>query len=84
MELKYEDLVRQPRETLSALYERLNLPGYPAFWERASHYLDSLRHYRPGHYRIDAATREKVASRWAQAFAVYGYPLNLPDAKNCL
>jgi hypothetical protein len=84
MELKYEDLVRQPRETLSALYERLNLSGYPAFWERASHYLDSLRHYRPGHYRIDAATRENVACHWAQAFAAYGYPLDLAEAKNCL
>lgn len=79
-ELRFEDLEQNPRECLEKLYTELELPGFPAFWQRAEAYLQSLAGYRKNVYRLTEADRELVSRRWAFIFRRYGYPLLPPLA----
>jgi omega-hydroxy-beta-dihydromenaquinone-9 sulfotransferase len=74
-EMTYEDLEARPVETLRAMYESLGLPGFEPFSERVAAYLATIRDYQKNAYRLDDATREKVAERWRSTFERYGYPV---------
>lgn len=74
-ELKYEDLEREPLQTLQRVYEGLGLPGLDSFRIRASQYLKTISGYTKNRFQLDDGSREKVRTRWRRAFALYGYPL---------
>ncbi|MCL5019938.1 MAG: sulfotransferase [Patescibacteria group bacterium] len=72
-EVKYEELIRNPRATLLSIYENLQLGGFKRFWEKASLYLESIQGYRKTVYSLDAETREKIRTRWGGTFQRYNY-----------
>ncbi|MBI5569815.1 MAG: sulfotransferase [Desulfomonile tiedjei] len=74
-EMTYEDLVARPLETLQAMYEGLNLPGFGPFANRVTAYLGTISDYQTNAYRLNDAAREKVAERWRSTFERYGYPI---------
>jgi omega-hydroxy-beta-dihydromenaquinone-9 sulfotransferase len=79
-EIRYEELERDPRGALAAVYEDLGLPGFDRFWERASRYLESIKDYKKNSYDLESAfrsgsLRERVGNRWKSIFERYGYPL---------
>jgi hypothetical protein len=75
-ELKYEDLIRTPKDCLEKLYRDLALPGFDRYWERVAVYLESIKEYKKSAYDIDHATRDKVSRRWRKTFDDYGYSVD--------
>jgi omega-hydroxy-beta-dihydromenaquinone-9 sulfotransferase len=73
VEVRFEDLERDPLGELARIYETLDLSGYdmaePAF--RA--YVDSLGTYRKNRLRLTPEDRARIEQRWAFAFDRLGY-----------
>jgi len=74
VEVKYEDLDREPLAQLRKIYETLSLPGFaeaePAF--RA--YLDSIAGYQKlAHKQLDDSAITKINRNWQFAFDALGY-----------
>jgi hypothetical protein len=78
-ELRFEDLVKSPRECLSRLYQELSLPNFEPFWSEASAYLDSIADYQKSRYTLTEEVRDRVNRRWGFFFQRYGYPLLPPQ-----
>jgi hypothetical protein len=74
-EVRFEDLVAQPRECLARIYEDLQLPDFDRFWGNASRYLGTIWGYRRNEYTLDEESRAKVNRRWRRTFERYGYAL---------
>lgn len=72
-ELRYEDLVADPRQALRSLYETLDLgplgPAEPAI----EAYLDKRRDYQRNVNRLDPAERDLVERRWGRYRKRFGY-----------
>jgi len=79
VEVKYEDLDKEPLAQLRKIYETLSLPGFaeaePAF--RA--YLDSIAGYQKlAHKQLDDSVITKINQNWQFALDALGYkPLEL-------
>jgi omega-hydroxy-beta-dihydromenaquinone-9 sulfotransferase len=74
-EVRFEDLVARPGDSLAKIYEDLQLPDFDPFWINASRYLQSIGEYRRNEYTLDEESRARVNRRWRPAFERYGYPL---------
>jgi len=77
-ELRFEDLVTSPQESLANIYQELSLPDFEGFWQQASTYLDSIADYQKSRYHLTEEVRAKVNQRWGFFFQRYGYPLLPP------
>jgi len=74
VEVRYEDLDKEPLAQLRRIYETLSLPGFaeaePAF--RA--YLDSIAGYQKlAHKSLDNSVITKINQNWQFAFDALGY-----------
>jgi hypothetical protein len=74
VEIRYEDLDKEPLAQLRKIYETLSLPGFaeaePAF--RA--YLDSIAGYQKlAHKNLDDSIITKINRDWQFAFNALGY-----------
>jgi hypothetical protein len=72
-ELRYEDLVADPESSLARIYEKFELPGWPAVQSRLRVQLESHRQYQPARASLSQAERERVWAHWSPAFRRYGY-----------
>ena len=82
VEIKYEDLDKEPIVQLRKIYETLSLPGFaeaePAF--RA--YLDSISGYQKlAHKQLDDNLTTKINQNWQFAFDALGYKRIEPAGK---
>jgi hypothetical protein len=81
VEVKYEDLEKDPLGQLRKVYETLGLPGYvevePAF--RA--YLDSISGYQKNPQEIDDSVITKVNEHWPFVFDEWGYERLEPKSR---
>ncbi|MYH49942.1 MAG: sulfotransferase [Gammaproteobacteria bacterium] len=73
VEVRFEDIERDPLAELERIYRELELPG----WERArgpvAAYLTTLSGYRKNRYRIDPAVVDIVDREWGFAVKEWGY-----------
>ena len=74
-EVKYEELVSNPRDSLENIYLNLGLPGFAEFWTRVTPYLEAQKSYKKNNYVLDDETKERIRQRWGPTCARYGYPL---------
>ena len=74
VEVKYEDLEKEPLAQLRKVYETLSVPGF-AEAEPAMHaYLDSIADFKKGAYKkLDDNLIKKVNQHWQFAFDALGY-----------
>ena len=82
VEVKYEDLDKEPMAQLRKIYETLSLPGFaeaePAF--RA--YLDSISGYQKlSHKQLEDSVITKINQNWQFAFDALGYKRIEPASK---
>lgn len=79
VDVRYEDLVRDPVAELRSIYERLELGEFrdvePSLRQYAAEHAD----YRPNRHSLSGEHREQIAQRWQAYFERYGYSLQ-PDA----
>ena len=73
-ELRYEDLVRDPRAELRRLYERLELGDFEIAAPAVDAYLARRADFRPGGYApVAEAWRAEVSRRWGPLVRRHGY-----------
>lgn len=72
-ELRYEDLIRDPRGEIRGLYSHLGLDTFEALKPALDSYLSEVADYRPNRHRLAAAERAEVDRRWAPYFEKHGY-----------
>ena len=73
VEIRYEDLERNPLTELERLYSNLNLPGWERVREKISLYLQNVAGYRKNTYEIQSETIEVVNRDWGFAIEEWGY-----------
>lgn len=76
VEVAYEELDRDPVAQLRLIYRDLHLGGFPQVEPLWDGYLKSIAGYQKNrHPKIDPLTRQRIAERWANCFARWGYPI---------
>jgi hypothetical protein len=72
-ELRYEDLVENPRERLRQIYDVLELGEFSRVEAGAEEYLADVKNYRRNHYELSEEKRAVIRKRWQGYFQRYGY-----------
>ena len=72
-EIRFEELQSQPLDTLSAIYDRLELNGFAEATPAFSDYLDAVRGYKKGSHRISADLQARIADHWQPYIERWGY-----------
>ncbi|NIN01546.1 MAG: sulfotransferase, partial [candidate division Zixibacteria bacterium] len=73
IEIKFEDLERDPLSQLERIYRHLYLPDFDIFASRVSRYLKQLGDFKKNVFEVSPATKSAVKKRWWQTFELYGY-----------
>jgi omega-hydroxy-beta-dihydromenaquinone-9 sulfotransferase len=73
VELRYEDLVTDPKARLSALYEKLDLGDFSRVEPALDAHLHEVRAYRKNRHSMDDETSELIRREWARYFDEFGY-----------
>lgn len=74
VELRYEDLIADPVESLSSIYQRLRLSDFDSVrptiqqWAASEH-----RAYKVNRHRLSSQEEELIRDRWKDYFEAYGY-----------
>ncbi len=76
IEVRFEDLERDPFAELERVYAALGLPAFEQVEPRLRRYLDGIRGYRKNSFELSDAERLRVERRWAFAFEALGYPVD--------
>ncbi len=72
-ELRYEDLVASPFESIRKVYEQLDLGDFDAIKGPLSKRLENHANYRTNMHPIDPETEKEILERWHDYAAKYGY-----------
>jgi hypothetical protein len=74
VEVRYEDLDKEPLAQLRKIYETLSLPGFAEAEPAFSAYLDSIAGYQKlAHKNLDDSIITKINRDWQFAFDALGY-----------
>ncbi|HEX6961548.1 MAG TPA: sulfotransferase [Lacipirellula sp.] len=73
VELRYEDLVPDPKAQLRSIYEKLDLGDFSRVEPALDEHLHEVRDYRKNRHTIDDETSEMIRREWARYFDEFGY-----------
>lgn len=72
-DLRYEDLVADPRGQMQCLYERLELGDFAPVTPALQQYLDRHADYKTNRHELPRDTRLEISRHWRPYFERYGY-----------
>lgn len=72
-EIRYEELVGDPKGTLRRLYEELDLGEFERTLPAVEDYLKETRGYRTNDYALTGEQHRRVSERWRPYFERFGY-----------
>jgi hypothetical protein len=72
-ELRYEDLIAKPNETLERAYRELDLGDFSNLQQALGKEIESIKHFRVNSYPSDERIAKMVRSRWQAFIERYGY-----------
>jgi hypothetical protein len=72
-ELRYEDLIDKPNETLERAYHELGLGDFSSVQQALGKEIENIKHFRVNSYPEDERIAKMVRSRWATFIERYGY-----------
>lgn len=74
IEIAFDDLQREPIETMARLYEQLELEEFQKIQSRLESYSTTLRDYSQNRYPpLDSEQRQRIAKAWRRSFEAWGY-----------
>jgi len=73
IEIKFEDLEKQPIEILKKIYRELGLIGFENAKQQIKRYLKKIAHYKKNVYSIDQNTRNKIRKFWNLTITKWKY-----------
>jgi hypothetical protein len=81
-ELRYEDLIEDPKGLLREAYDYLDLGDFSVAEPAIDAYLEETRDYRTSRYEVSPDLREAIESRWGPYVHRFGYlikPICVPQ-----
>jgi hypothetical protein len=76
VELRYEELVADPKTELRTIYERLELGDFARVEPALDEHLSAVRDYRTNrHPHLDDATSDRLSREWRRYFEEFEYEL---------
>jgi LPS sulfotransferase NodH len=72
-ELKYEDLIADPKGELQRVYSELGLGDFKRMEPGLDRYLQDTSDYKTNRYALPPDVEARVRQRWAKYFEVCGY-----------
>jgi hypothetical protein len=72
-DLRYEDLIRQPVESLKYIYQRLGLGDFERVRPMIEKSMEQRRGYKINRHSVPEPLRAEIERRWADYFESYGY-----------
>jgi hypothetical protein len=74
VELRYEDLIDDPKAQLRLIYERLQLGDFGRVGPALDEHLAEVQNYRTNRHRdMDDVTRQMIRDQWSRYFEEFGY-----------
>jgi hypothetical protein len=73
VELRYEDLIKNPLGQVKQIYEKLRLPGFERALPEMQKYLDRQARYKTNVYTNDTKIIEYVQKNWRSTIERWGY-----------
>jgi len=73
IEIKYENFVNNPLETLNEIYVKFNLKSYDISENNFKKYLLKHKNYKTNNYSINENIKEKIFNEWNFSFKEFGY-----------
>ena len=75
VDVRYEDLVREPVDTIRRLYETLELGDFEPARPAIERYFADRAGYEPNRHAVKQRWRDEICCRWQSYFERYGYSL---------
>ncbi len=75
IEVCYEDLDQHPLQTISFIYQQLNLPGYEKKKAVFENYIQLLGHYEKNNLELELKYRKRINEECLFAFEEWKYPM---------
>jgi omega-hydroxy-beta-dihydromenaquinone-9 sulfotransferase len=73
VEVRYEDLVADPKKQVKKIYEKLNLPGLEKAIPEMNKYLEMQKDYKVNVYKIDKKILDRVKENWNFTIDLWNY-----------
>ena len=73
IEIKYEDLVKDPIKLIKQIYSKLQILGFENALPKMLEYLEKQKHYKTNVYNIDKKIIQHVNSNWNFTIDSWGY-----------
>jgi len=73
VEIRYEDLVANPKKQVKKIYEKLNLPGLEKAIPEMNKYLEMQKDYKTNVYKIDKEILDRVKKNWNFTIDLWSY-----------
>jgi hypothetical protein len=73
VEVRYENFINQPLETVSTLYKKFNLNGYQEIVPSFETYLATQKTIHMDHYTFSDSIKKKIENHWGFALTEYEY-----------
>ncbi len=73
IEVRYEDLVKNPQSEIKKIYDRFNLDLNENFTTRLENYLDSIRSYQKNRFSMSPETMNLIQQEWGDWIQRLGY-----------
>jgi hypothetical protein len=84
VEVRFENLDRDPLGELRRVYDTLGLPGFAHAEPAIRAYVDSQRTYEKNRLELPAQDRRQVTTRWAFAFDAFAYASDAEGETRCV
>jgi hypothetical protein len=73
VDVKYEDLVKDPIKQVKRIYEKLKIPGFKKALPVMNKYLESKSDYKTNVYKIDNKIIKRVKDEWRFTIDLWKY-----------
>jgi len=75
VEIRYEDLVADPRPVMQRIYDHLSLGEFESYFPRLQAYWEAAAGYTASRYDLQPDVRRRIAQRWDGFLSEYGYTI---------
>ena len=73
LEVKFEDFVKNPEESLEKIYAHFGLGSFERAREAVREYSSSRKNYKKNKFEFDAQHEKRIRNEWKDYFETYGY-----------
>ena len=73
LDVRYEDLVRDPEAKLEEIYGKLSIGDFEPIRQNVAQYTQARREYKTNKHELDEGLKQAIRVQWAQYFDKYGY-----------